>query len=62
MATFWERAAHSINRMFSLHYLYLLASNFGFVGGVLVLIAPAPNLACLFIHCVMQKLLVIKHL
>ena len=43
MAIFWERAAHSVDHMFSLYfdYLYFLGiSRFGFEGGIWVLIAP----------------------
>ena len=42
MATIWERASHSVNRMFS---LYLVIFYFGFKGGTLVLIASVPD------HC-----------
>ena len=42
MATFWERAAHSVNRMMSLLYL---VSHLGFEGGTLVLIATVTG------HC-----------
>ena len=47
MATFWERVAHSVYRMFS---LYLTSCNlniphFGFESGTLVLIASVPG------HC-----------
>ena len=49
MATFLERAAHSVNPMFSLYTLCLLfslvVSHFGFYGGTLVLIAPVSG------HC-----------
>ena len=42
MATFWERAAHSVYSMFSFHYLVniviLVFSHFGFEGGAFVLI------------------------
>ena len=45
MATFWERAAHSVNRMFSLLCLFvaLVVSLFGFKGRTLVLIASVPG-------------------
>ena len=45
MATFWERAAHLVNRMFSLLWLFvaLVVSHFGFEGGTLVLIASVPG-------------------
>ena len=45
VATFWERAAHSINRMF---YCIMSICNFGcfpfgFEGGSVVLVASAPG-------------------
>ena len=45
VATFWERASHSAYHMFFLLCLFvvLVVSNFGFVGGDLVLIAPVPD-------------------
>ena len=44
MATFWERVAYSVYRMFSLYFdLYS-----GFEGGTLVLIAPVLGLCLLF--------------
>ena len=43
VATFWERAAHLVNRMFSLYFVILVISHFGFEGGTLVLIASAPG-------------------
>ena len=45
MATFWERAALSVNRMFSLLCLFsaLIVSDFGFEGRTLVLIASVPG-------------------
>ena len=47
MATFWERAAHSVNRVFSLLCLFvaLVVSPFCFQGRTLVLIASIPG------HC-----------
>ena len=48
MATFWERAAHSVYRMFSLYFeviVILVICHFGFEGGALVLIASVPG------HC-----------
>ena len=47
MGTFWEKAAHSVNRMFSLLCLFvaLIVSHFLFESGTLVLIASAPG------HC-----------
>ena len=45
IATFWERAANSVDRMFSLYltvciFSYLL---FDFEGGIWVLMAPVPG-------------------
>ena len=49
MATFWEIAAHSVNRMFSLYYvLFLVVSHFGFESGIVFLIAPDPGHCLLF--------------
>ena len=47
MAIYWGRAAHSINRMFSLLCLFvaLVVSHFGFEGGTLALIVTVPG------HC-----------
>ena len=47
MATFWERAAHSVNHMLSLLFqiVALNVSHLGFPGGILALIAPVPG------HC-----------
>ena len=42
MASLWERAAHSVNNMFSLLCCF---SHFDVEGGNLVLIAPVPD------HC-----------
>ena len=39
MITFWERAAHSVNRMFMSIYI-LVVSHFGLEGGTVVLISP----------------------
>ena len=43
--TVWARAAHSVNRMFSLLCLFVtfVVSHFGFEGGTLVLIATVPS-------------------
>ena len=45
MATFWERAAHSVNHMFSLYFeiVNLVISNFGFDGRSLFLIVSVPG-------------------
>ena len=45
MATFWERAAHSVNRVFSLLCLFvaLVVSQFGFEGRTLVLLVSVPG-------------------
>ena len=47
MANFWERAAHSVNHMFSSLCLFavLFVSHLGFEGGNLALIAQVPD------HC-----------
>ena len=47
MATFWERAAYSFYRVFSLLCLFvaLVVSHIGFEGRTLVLIASVPG------HC-----------
>ena len=44
MATFGDRVAHSVPRVFSLKII-LVISQFGFEGGPFVLIAPVP------VHC-----------
>ena len=53
MATFWERAAHSVYRMFSLYFdiVIVVISHFGFEGGTLVLIASVPG-HCLSINTI----------
>ena len=46
MATFWERAPHSVYRVFSLYFdffVILVISHFGFEGGTLVLLASVPG-------------------
>ena len=50
MATLWERAAHSVNRMLYLLCLFLafVVSHFGFEGLTLVLIASVPGHCLLF--------------
>ena len=47
MATFLERAAHSVNHILPFYFdiVILVISHFGFEGGTLVLIAPVPG------HC-----------
>ena len=47
MATFWERATHSVHRMFFLLFLFvaLVVSHYGFEDMTLVLIASVPG------HC-----------
>ena len=49
MAIIWERAAHSVDHMFSLYFdfVILVISSFGFKGGIWVLIAPVPG------HCIL---------
>ena len=51
MVTFWERAVHSVNRMFSLLCLFvaLVVSHFGFEGWTLVLITSVPG-HCFIFH------------
>ena len=46
MAIFWERAAHSVNSIFSLLCLFiaLVVSHFGFDVMTLVLVASVPGL------------------
>ena len=58
MATFLERAVHSVNHMFSLLCLFvtLVASHFGFEGRTLVLIASSPGHCLTFIYYVMQTI------
>ena len=50
MVTFLERAAHSVDHMFSLYFdnfLVLVISRFGLECGIPVLIAPVPG------HCIL---------
>ena len=54
MATFWERAANSVDHMFSLYFAYLVIYRFGFEGGIWVLIAPVPG------HCILVTLVTFK--
>ena len=49
MATFWVRAAHSVNRIFVLCIIYLFGI-FGFERKTLVLTAPVPG------HCLLYTL------
>ena len=45
VASYWGRTAHSVNHVFSLHYVYfriLVTSHFDFEGEPLVLFAPVP--------------------
>ena len=44
VAIFWERAVHSVNRMFSL-YKTIWSTHLGFEGRTVVLIEPVPG------HC-----------
>ena len=58
MDTFWERAAHSVNRMFSLdscHFVTLVVSHFGSEGWTLVLFATVPGHCFPFLHGAAQK-------
>ena len=43
MATFWERAAHSVNRVFSFYYVISVISRLSFESSALVLIEPVPG-------------------
>ena len=53
MTTFWERAAHSVYRMFSLYcdIVITVISHFGFEGGALDLIASVPGHYLYFTFC-----------
>ena len=55
MATFWERAAHSLNRAFSslrvCLFVDLVVFHFGFEGRTLVLIASVPGHCLPFTFC-----------
>ena len=57
MATLWERAAHSVNRVFSLLCLFvaLVVSHFGFEGSTLVLIASVPGHCLPFTFCLLYS-------
>ena len=59
MATFLERAARSVYRMFSLYFdiVILVISHFDFEGGTLVLIASVPGhcLSLTFYNSLKQK-------
>ena len=57
MATFWERAAHSVYRMLSLYFdiVILVIFHFGFEGGTLVLIALVPGHCLYFTFCQINK-------
>ena len=48
MATFWEIAAHSVDRVFS--YVILVNSRFGFEDWIWVLVASVPD------HCILFTL------
>ena len=54
MATFWEKAAHSIHHMFSLCFDYITC--FGFECWIWLLIASVPGLCILFTFIVQFKL------
>ena len=55
MVTVWERAAQSVNRMFSssCQFVALAVSHFGFEGGTLVLTASVPGDCLPFTFCYM---------
>ena len=53
MATFWEKSAHSVDHVFSLHFDYVILafSRFDYEGGIWVLIAPILGHCILFTFC-----------
>ena len=55
MITFWERAAHSVNRLFSLQYVFvtLVVSHLDFEDGTVVLITPFSG------HCLPSTFLIL---
>ena len=57
MATFWERAVHSVDHVFSLCNLLVILVSFcfGFEGGIWALIAPVLGHCLLFTYIVNQK-------
>ena len=62
MATFWERAAHSVDHM--LVFVILGISRFGFEGGIWVLIVPVSGYClrvCLFFTYLSDVCLIIGH-
>ena len=61
MATFWERAAHSVDHMFSLYFdfVILVISCFGFEGGIWVLVAPVLG-HCILVYFFYKKCLQYK--
>ena len=56
MATVWERAAHSVDRIFSLYFDYLLFYLFSVLvlGRELVLLAPVPG------YCILVTLITLN--
>ena len=61
MTTFWERAAHSVNHVFSLVCLLvaLVVSHFNFKGGTLVLVVSVPDHCLTFTFCIAKVVVVI---
>ena len=58
MATFREKAVHSVYHMFFLYYCFVVyvISNFGFEGGTVVLISSVPGHCLLFTFDTYKKL------
>ena len=52
MATCWEKAAHSVDHMFSFYFTILIITRFGFEGLIRVLFASVPDLCstCYFFN------------
>ena len=61
MATFWESAAHLVNRVFSLACLLaaLVVSHFSFEGGTLVLVVSVPDYCLTFTFCIAKVVVAI---
>ena len=56
MVTFWERAARSVDPIFSLSFCNISYFRFGFEGRIWVLIAPVPG-HCLLIALIRHELI-----
>ena len=63
MASFLERAAHSVDHIFSLLCLFvpLVVLHFGFDGGTLILIALVPGNCLPFTFCMLLIISVCKN-